>query len=344
MSEDNPAASPPARRRRRRRIDPEVARRRLRRRRYTIAGVVLGVLVVGFVAWLGLSARGAQQDLVAARDHAGKARAALLSGDTDTARRQVDLAVESAGSAHRRTSSLPWQIVSPIPVVGSPFATTRALSAVVDELARTVLDPAAQAGSVLDPSQLRAPGGQVDLAALTAARPSLDAAAVSAQRVHSAAQEVPTASYLGTVNVARDSLITQTGELADLLRSTDTAATLLPPMLGAGGPRSYFVAFQTNAEARGTGGLVGGFGILRADAGKASLDKVASNRELKLGQRKLDLGRTSRRPTATTTAPAPGRTATSVPTCPTPGRSGRRCGSSRAGSASTAPSPPTRWP
>jgi hypothetical protein len=53
-------------------------------------------------------------------------------------------------------------------------------------------------------------------------------------------------------------------------------------MLGADGPRSYLLAFQTPAEARGTGGLLGGFGILRFDNGIPTVEKLGSNAELGL--------------------------------------------------------------
>jgi len=93
------------------------------------------------------------------------------------------------------------------------------------------------------------------------------------------------------VDDARDTLRGQVDQLAGLLGTASTAATLLPPMLGGDAPRHYFVAFQTNAEARGTGGLVGAYGILTADKGKVSLDTLASNRELeRTGLKPIDLG------------------------------------------------------
>jgi hypothetical protein len=61
-------------------------------------------------------------------------------------------------------------------------------------------------------------------------------------------------------------------------------------MLGAQGPRSYFMGFQTNAEARGTGGLLGGFGILRFDNGAATVDNLAPNTELTGPFTAIDLG------------------------------------------------------
>jgi hypothetical protein len=60
--------------------------------------------------------------------------------------------------------------------------------------------------------------------------------------------------------------------------------------MGADGPRSYFMAFQTNAEARGTGGLLGGFGILHFDDGVPSVDNLGPNTELRGASTSLDLG------------------------------------------------------
>jgi hypothetical protein len=62
-------------------------------------------------------------------------------------------------------------------------------------------------------------------------------------------------------------------------------------MMGGDGPRSYFMGFQTNAEARGTGGLMGGFGILRLDNGKPSVDKLGQNSELNKTFTPIDLGK-----------------------------------------------------
>ena len=69
-------------------------------------------------------------------------------------------------------------------------------------------------------------------------------------------------------------------EIAELLENTALAARLAPSMMGADGPRTYFMGFQTNAEARGTGGLLGGFGILRFDNGTPTVDTLAANTEL----------------------------------------------------------------
>jgi hypothetical protein len=50
------------------------------------------------------------------------------------------------------------------------------------------------------------------------------------------------------------------------------------------------MGFQTNAEARGTGGLLGAFGILRFDNGIATVENLAANDELSGPFTPLDLG------------------------------------------------------
>lgn len=51
------------------------------------------------------------------------------------------------------------------------------------------------------------------------------------------------------------------------------AIGVLPDILGAAGPRNYFVAFMTPSESRGLDGFVGSFGILTADGGHVSLTR-----------------------------------------------------------------------
>ena len=61
-------------------------------------------------------------------------------------------------------------------------------------------------------------------------------------------------------------------------------------MLGQGGVKRYFVAFQNEAEARGTGGLPGAFAILRADHGKISFERFEADNTLGLVPTGLDFG------------------------------------------------------
>jgi hypothetical protein len=64
------------------------------------------------------------------------------------------------------------------------------------------------------------------------------------------------------------------------LHGTASAFTVLPTLLGADGPKTYLVMLQQHAEARGTGGLMGSYALIRAENGKLTLLGAYSRGEL----------------------------------------------------------------
>ncbi|MGV8874598.1 MAG: DUF4012 domain-containing protein [Rhodococcus sp. (in: high G+C Gram-positive bacteria)] len=250
---------------------------------------VLLVLVIAFLAWLGYEAYTAQSSLTATRDSATQAKDALLDGDAAGAEAAAARASESADDAVSATTSIPFSIAKAVPYLGSPLKSVSQISDVVQGLAVDVLAPASAAGASLNPSSL-VDAGTVDTAALRDAQPVLAQTSAAAEELSARAQQVDEPAFLGVVDEARTSLIDQTHELASLLTNTHIASQLLPSMLGDNGPRSYFLAFQTNAEARGTGGLLGGYGIIRAENGTARVDTLGANNELEFAEQPIDLG------------------------------------------------------
>ena len=69
-------------------------------------------------------------------------------------------------------------------------------------------------------------------------------------------------------------LISQAHGAADALNRT---AALLPPMLGADGPRNYLIVFQNNAEWRSLGGIVGAMVLVHTENGQITLGAQASS-------------------------------------------------------------------
>ncbi|QYB02814.1 DUF4012 domain-containing protein [Rhodococcus sp. USK10] len=261
-----------------------------RKRRVAAASGVAALVIVAFGLWLGYSAKEARSNLYEARNHAQLAKDALLDGNTEVAQRSAADADKYASRAYDNTHSIPWSITAAVPVLGSPLATSQQISEVVRGLTRDVLSPAVDAGSTLAPDQLIEGGGRVNVQSLRDAVPVLDRTSVAAQSLSDQAQTIDEATYLGVVNEARTALQDQTAELSKLLSNTAIAAKVVPAMLGGDGPRNYFLGFQTNAEARGTGGLLGGFGIVRATDGSAKVDTLASNSELSMDKQPIDLG------------------------------------------------------
>ena len=240
----------------------------------------LSVAVI-FIGWLGLQGLTAKSNLEKARDNAEQAKDALLSGKSQDATRFAENAQFHARQAQAATHSVPWNIAAAVPLLGSPLKTTQQISDVVVGLAGDVLLPGATMGAGLSPEKL-IDGTRLDLKLLRAEQPRLTELAAAAAKLDSQAQAISSPGYVPLISDARSQLQDQTSRLAQLLGNTSLAAQLAPSMLGADGPRSYLLAFQTPAEARGTGGLLGGFGILRFDNGIPTVDKLGANSELGL--------------------------------------------------------------
>lgn len=250
-----------------------------RRREVMWTALAILVVIVAFGGWLGLRAVAAKSSLEQARHSAQQTKDALLQGNTKDASRFAAEAQSHAQEARDATHSVPWNIVSIVPWLGSPFKTGQQISDVVLGLTSDVLKPTADAGTTIAPGQLLA-NGRLDVTALRNEEPTLSKIAADAARLNTAAQAITEPGYLSAVGGARTQLQAQTSDIAQLLGNTALAAQLAPSMMGADGPRTYFMGFQTNAEARGTGGLLGGFGILRFDDGKPSVDTLGANTEL----------------------------------------------------------------
>jgi len=237
------------------------------------------LVAVIFIGWLGIQGLAAKSNLEKARDSAEQAKDALLSGESADATRFAENAQFHASQARAATHSLPWNVAAAVPVLGSPLKTTQQISDVVVGLADDVLLPGATMGAGLSPEKL-IDGTRLDLKLLRAEQPRLTELAAAAAKLDSQAQAISSPGYVPLISDARSQLQDQTSRLAQLLGNTSIAAQLAPSMLGADGPRTYLLGFQSPAEARGTGGLLGGFAVLRFDNGVPTVDALVSNIEL----------------------------------------------------------------
>ena len=252
-------------------------------------GVALLVLSVIFFGWLGYGAYQAKSNLEQAKNSAEQSKDALLSGRPEDATRWAKEAQFRAHRARAAAHSLPWNVAAAMPLLGSPLKTAQQISDVIAGLADHVLVPGATVGAALSPGEL-INGTRLDLELLRTEQPRLTELSTSAAKLNAEAQAISKSAYLSLIRDARSQLQDQTSKLAQLLSSTSIAAQLAPTMLGGAGPRTYLMGFQTPAEARGTGGLLGGFGILRFDDGIPTVDTLGSNAELAGAVADIDLG------------------------------------------------------
>lgn len=261
----------------------------LRRRETKLGVAVFVVIVAAWLGWLGYQAFSARGGLEQARADAQQAKDALSDGRVDEAQRFADSAQSHAQAANDATHSVPWSIAAAVPWAGSPFETGQQISDVVLGLARDVLKPSAQVGVVISPDKLFE-GSRLNVRLLRENEPVLSKISADARRLEAEAGAISEPSYLSVLGKARTEVQAQTSKIASLLENTALAARLAPTMMGADGPRTYFMGFQTNAEARGTGGILGGFGILHLDDGAPRVEALGPNTELKGPFSPLDLG------------------------------------------------------
>lgn len=263
--------------------------RALRSRRFLGAVVLLVLVVLGLGCWVAIGAFQAKSNLEQARSSAQDAKEALLDGDTAAASKSADEALDRAQAARDATHSVAWNIVSAVPWLGSPFKTGQQVTDVVLGLASDVLRPAADVGIAISPERLYQ-DGRVDVELLRSQEPELSELSTNAARLNTEAAAITDPRYVSLMSDARSELQSQISGITSVIENAALAARLAPSMMGADGPRTYFMGFQTNAEARGTGGLLGGYGILRFDNGVATLDTLAPNTDLVDAVAPVELG------------------------------------------------------
>jgi hypothetical protein len=270
-------------------MSPASTRRRVvSRRRVLVGAAVVLVLAAG---WLVVRGRAAQRELTAARAELAAMQSSLLAGDTTSADQLMRRVQARTTRARRLTSDPVWAVAARVPVAGRSPRVVRGLAQVADQVTRDALPPLREAAGTLDPKKLRTSGSTIATKPFQQAAPALERATQALDRAQIRVDGLPGWLVAPPVRRAQRSFLS---ELEETHRSTATArdvAQMLPAMLGADGPRSYFLAIQNNAELRATGGLVGAFGIVEARNGRISLVSVGSNRQLpSLARPAIDIG------------------------------------------------------
>ena len=70
-------------------------------------------------------------------------------------------------------------------------------------------------------------------------------------------------------------------DFAPIKSELQAAISVGPSLLGSDSPKKYLIAFQNTAEARGTGGILGAYAIIKLDHGHLTIESTGSNAKLK---------------------------------------------------------------
>ncbi|MFC4616461.1 DUF4012 domain-containing protein [Cellulomonas algicola] len=266
-------------------LPPGPDRARRRRRvvgRVVVVLVVLLAVVLLVAGWLAFRAVQTVNALTDAKDAVADVRRALDDGDTQTLDAALPQIQEATGRAHASSSDPVWRLAEHLPRVGPQLAAVSTVAAALDDVSTDALPAATTVTDLLgDGTSIRGADGRIDLEPFVAAAPELVDAAAVARAASADVAGIDTTDLVGPlvspVEEARDGL----AQVAGALDAGAQAATMLPPMLGADGPRTYLVAALNSAELRTAGGIVGSLAVVRADDGALSLVDQRSTDELK---------------------------------------------------------------
>jgi hypothetical protein len=253
---------------------PKRSQRRRRRRRRVGRRVGLAVAaLVGLAVLWGVLAYGpasrARADLVAGRRELVRGRTQLAAGDLARAAISFRSARTEFAKASDEASSLPIRAVGFVPILGRTSDAVRQISDGGQLIA--------QAGEDISDAIAALPGGAAGLAPSDGVFPVdrypavADALSRAAGQTRAGVARIESSAsswVLAPIARGRRDALAQVRDLPSLFTRASTVVGRLPAFLGSGQPRRYFIAAQSPAEMRGTGGFLGAFAVLTVDHGR----------------------------------------------------------------------------
>ena len=248
-----------------------------RPRRTALVGALAATGAAGAIAALfGVQAAAARAQLDEAGDAARVGLAAARDGrlaDATVALARAEL--HFARARHRLDVAAAW----PARLLPGVAQNARAMSAVArsgEELAGA----AAQVAVDIEVDDLRVRRGRLDLDEVAAARRAL---AEISGLLRASTEDLAGARSAMLLPPVADAVETFAVRLEDAATSTTTSLEILrvlPRLLGADGPRRWFVGLMGASEARAAGGIIGSHGILTAEDGALDLGPLGRTAEL----------------------------------------------------------------
>ncbi|WP_405089634.1 DUF4012 domain-containing protein [Micromonospora sp. NBC_01392] len=242
-------------------------RRRARVRRVLLVGLVVVSVLATAGGWVTFRGWQARAHLVNAAGLAKDLSAQVLDGDVARAQRTLAALQEQAGAARAATGDPVWWLGQGVPYAGDNLTAVRQISVAVDDLARLAFPTLLR----VDLASLVPKQGRLDVGRLRAVAAEVSAADQAVRRTADRLRAVPTRGLVAQVRDAVTALREELDRLGGLTSAADRGVRLLPPLLGADGPRSYLLVSQNPAELRATGGMFGAYAVLRADSGRIRL-------------------------------------------------------------------------
>lgn len=199
--------------------------------------------------------------------------------ESESAARSMRSAAEAFQRANSRVRSPQGRAGTVVPLFSQQLRAVRVASGSGAELGLA----GASLAEAVDQQALRIVDGRIPLERLVEAQPKAAraAAAIAKARASIGAQRSPW--LLPQLTSRLDRVQRQLATAGDQADRASALLTEIPPLLGANGPKRYFVAVQTPSELRGSGGFMGSFAEIAVDNGRLSLARTGRTAELNQG-------------------------------------------------------------
>lgn len=241
-------------------------------------GVVVTFLVL-LIGWVVIRGFSAVSELQNVEDSASQMRGAIAEGNLEKAERIAPRIADHAARAHTLTSDPVWRGFEFVPWLGANFTAVREVAEISNSLAAGAVTPVLEVAKDMDLAGFGLAGSTLDLAPFAEVEAPLADASATLSAADAQAQQIDADATLPALAHAVYRMRDVVTEAATVVGALHGASVLLPPMLGADGPRTYVVAMQNNAELRSSGGIVGSLALLRAENGSISIVRQASTRD-----------------------------------------------------------------
>ncbi|MFN0281369.1 MAG: DUF4012 domain-containing protein, partial [Kineosporiaceae bacterium] len=242
--------------------------------------VALVTTVVAGIGWLAV--RSVQLLPVAQRLQTGATSLETQARAGDYAGVAATMATlrTDADRADHLTHDPAWAVAARLPVVGDDVTAVRSLTRTAAEVTTAAQPLESTIPRILGD---RPAGTLVDPTALKDAAVAMPALSTAVGSGVAALDAVPTDGVVDRLGSAVEQVRSVLGTVRGPLDSGGPALETFADLLGAAGPRTTVVLLQQDAEARGTGGLVGAYALLKADAGDVTLLASRPRQSLQTG-------------------------------------------------------------
>ncbi|MGI8983685.1 MAG: DUF4012 domain-containing protein [Acidimicrobiales bacterium] len=156
------------------------------------------------------------------------------------------------------------------------------LLAAAAKTGKDLSDVASRAASAPAIENIQVLEGQLPLDQLRELQPIVDEAARTLEAAESRLRASRSTWLLPPVSHRLEKELRRITGATVTASAASRALPLVPGLLGADGPRRYFLAIQTPAELRGSGGIIGNYGEIEADQGRLRLTRFGRLFDLKV--------------------------------------------------------------